>query len=44
VTPGLYDLVIAGGTVLDPGQGLHDRRDVAFRDGTVVAVEPHIET
>jgi dihydroorotase len=39
-----YDLVIAGGTVVDPGGGLHDRRDVAIADGRIVAVEPAIAT
>jgi dihydroorotase len=32
----VYDLLIAGGTVVDPAQGLHARRDVAIRDGVVV--------
>jgi len=33
-----YDLVLNGGTVLDPAQGIHDRRDVAFKDGLVAAI------
>jgi dihydroorotase len=37
-----YDLVITGGTLIDPGQGIHERRDVAFRDGLVAAVAPQI--
>jgi dihydroorotase len=37
-----YDLVIAGGTVIDPASGLGDLRDVAIRDGLIAAVEPHI--
>jgi dihydroorotase len=36
------DLVIQGGTVIDPATGLHARRDIAVTDGRVVAVEPHI--
>jgi dihydroorotase len=36
----MYDLLIAGGTLIDPGQGIHGVRDVAFRDGVVAAVEP----
>lgn len=37
-----YDLLIAGGTVIDPASGLHDRRDVAITAGRIAAVEPHI--
>ncbi len=37
-----YDLVLRGGTLLDPAQGIHDRRDVAFRDGMVAEVGEHI--
>ena len=37
-----YDLVITGGTVLDPSQGLHERRDVGVADGRIAAVEPRI--
>ena len=33
-----YDLVLKGGTLLDPGQNIHDRRDIAFKDGKVVEV------
>ena len=33
-----YDLLITGGTVIDPGSGLHDRRDVGIADGRIVAV------
>ncbi len=38
-----YDLVLKGGTLLDPGQGINDRRDVAFRDGLVAEVAPRID-
>ena len=38
-----YDLLLAGGTLLDPAQGINDRRDVAFRDGLVAAVEERID-
>jgi dihydroorotase len=34
----MYDLVIRGGTLLDPAQGVHARRDVAFAGGRVAAV------
>jgi len=37
-----YDLVIRGGEVLDPSQGLRGRRDVAIRNGLVVAVQNEI--
>ena len=38
-----YDLILTGGTLLDPGQGIHGRRDVAFKDGLVAAVAERIE-
>ena len=37
-----YDLVLKGGEVIDPGQGLRAVRDVAFKGGLVAAVEPSI--
>ncbi|MDP1729927.1 MAG: amidohydrolase/deacetylase family metallohydrolase [Devosia sp.] len=33
-----YDLVIKGGRVIDPAQGLDDKRDVAFSGGRVAAL------
>ena len=33
-----YDLIVEGGTVVDPSQGLHDLRDVAFAEGKVAAI------
>ena len=33
-----YDLLIKGGTLVDPSQGLQEARDVAFVDGLVAAV------
>ncbi len=39
----MYDLVIRGGRVIDPAQGRDERRDVAFEDGKVAAVEPAID-
>ena len=42
--PIFYDLILRNGTVLDPAQGLHDRRDVAVTDGRVAAIEPDLST
>lgn len=39
-----YDLLIAGGTVIDPASGLHDRRDVGIADGRIVAVAARLST
>jgi dihydroorotase len=33
-------MLIQGGRVVDPSQGLHDTRDVSIRDGRVVALVP----
>lgn len=40
--PELYDLLVSGGEVLDPGTGRSGHLDVAVRDGLVAAVEPRI--
>jgi len=37
-----YDLLIKGGRVIDPAQGLDARLDIAFRNGQVAALEPEI--
>ncbi len=37
-----HDLVIAGGTIIDPASGLHARCDLAIADRRVAAVEPHL--
>jgi dihydroorotase len=37
-----FDLVVAGGTVIDPASGLDARRDVGVTDGVVTAIEPHL--
>src|SRR5438552_8340256 len=37
-----FDLVIKGGDVLDPSQGLRGRRDIGIRYGLIEAVEPEI--
>src|SRR5687768_17961800 len=36
--PADFDLLIRGGTVVDPAEGTNDRRDVGIRDGVIVAV------
>ena len=41
--PASYDLLLKGGTLLDPAQGIHDRRDVGFRDGLVAGVAETID-
>ena len=37
-----YDLLIKGGEVIDPAQGLHGAMDVAFSSGRVAALEAGI--
>ncbi|RDV02081.1 amidohydrolase/deacetylase family metallohydrolase [Undibacter mobilis] len=37
-----YDLILKGGRVLDPAQGLDGVADVAFAGGKVAAIEPRI--
>jgi dihydroorotase len=34
-----YDLLVHGGTVLDPANGLRDQRDVAIADGKIATIE-----
>ncbi len=44
MTTATYDLVLSGGNLLDPAQGINDEpRDIAFKDGKVVAVADHID-
>src|SRR5712691_2481 len=38
----MLDLILRGGTVIDPAQGLADVRDVAVRDGKIAAVGPSL--
>ena len=38
----MYDLVLKGGTVIDPAQGLNGALDVAIENGTIAAVVPDI--
>jgi dihydroorotase len=37
-----YDLLIRGGTLIDPASGIHDRRDIAFANGRVATVSKSI--
>jgi dihydroorotase len=37
-----FDLVIAGGDVLDPGQDLHGKRDIGIKNGQVAMLAPII--
>jgi dihydroorotase len=38
----MYDLVIAGGTLVDPGCGLHEKKDVAVEQEKIVLIDSHI--
>ena len=38
-----YDLILNGGMLLDPAQGINDRRDIAFKDGLVASVAERID-
>jgi dihydroorotase len=38
----MYDLIIKGGLLIDPYQGIMEKMDVAISDGKVSALEPHI--
>lgn len=37
-----YDLLLQGGEVIDPHNGIHAVRDLGIRDHKIAAVEPHI--
>jgi dihydroorotase len=37
-----FDLLVTGGTVVDPSQKLHARRDVAIKNGQIAAVAESI--
>lgn len=37
-----HEIIIKGGTVIDPAQGLHGRRDVAIAGGRIAAIEESI--
>jgi dihydroorotase len=40
----MYDLLIRGGTVLDPGQGLSGQLDIGIRGDQIAAIQPDIST
>jgi dihydroorotase len=37
-----FDLLLSGGTVLDPASGRQGRFDIAVRDGRIAAIEPRL--
>ena len=37
-----FDLIIRGGRVIDPAQGIDSVRDLAVKNGTIVQVAPRI--
>jgi dihydroorotase len=39
----MVDLLLQGGEVLDPGQGLKGRLDIAVTQGKIVQIAPHID-
>jgi dihydroorotase len=40
----VYDLVLTGGWLLDPSTGLDGVQSIAVQDGTIVAIEPEVDT
>jgi len=42
-TAPIYDLLVRGGLVVDPAQGLHERRDIGIRAGKIATVAPTLE-
>jgi dihydroorotase len=38
----MYDLLLTGGTVIDPSQGLNAKRDIAVQDGVIARVDASI--
>ncbi len=39
----MYDLIVRGGTLIDPARQIHGRRDIGIRDGRIAAVEDDLE-
>jgi len=40
----MFDLLIRGGTLIDPSQSIHDKRDVAVADGKIAAIGKNLDT
>ena len=40
----MYDLLLKGGTVVDPSQELHGVHDIAVQDGKIANIAPGIAT
>ena len=40
----MYDLLIKGGTVVDPSQSIHGVNDVAIEDGKIARVAADIDS
>lgn len=40
----IFDLIIQGGTVIDPGEGLNSKIDIAIKDGCIVNIQPNISS
>ena len=38
-----FDLILKGGTVIDPTQGIHQNNDVALKDGRIAALKDRID-
>ena len=38
----MYDLLLKGGTVVDPSAGLHGIHDIAVQDGKIARIAPTI--
>ena len=38
----IFDVIVSGGTLIDPAAGRSGRFDVGLRDGKVAAVEPEL--
>ena len=39
-----YELVIKNGTLIDPAQGIHEQKDIAFSDGCVLKVSDDVSS
>ena len=38
-----YDLLLRGGELLDPGQEIHGKQDIAFKEGRVAEVGENLD-